>query len=186
MNKVLVTIAFGITAVAYLLYKINQKEQKLQPVTPREEPRQSVSNYPIPQVQRITEHYLVLVTSASQTYFLESLEAKIKNRQRIDVSDGEELYKVTQYLWLGYKPELLETKSGIDQYSVSKGEESGYDIRLVYIKLKQPDQGFHPNMNQLDRYDAFRKLAYLAESFEISTRLTIKASKVLKFYPVAA
>ena len=179
----IVLIAFAITAIGYFIYILNQPKQ--QQTTRGEEPRQSnpnppaapsistVQTPPIPTltVQKNTKQFLVLVVSHSQANFLESLKAK----GRIDSKDGESLYEVTKYLWLGSDSEFSKIKANLSQYSVSKGQESEYDIYLVYLELKQADEGFTPTVNQLDRYDAFRKLADLSVNLTISPRLQMEA-----------
>jgi hypothetical protein len=172
--KIIVLIAFGITAVGYWLYKINR--QRHQQTFGREEPRQYNPNPPSPivqspPIQRITKQFLVLVVSASQADFLESL----KSKGRINVNDGEELYEMTKYLWLGSETDFNQKRANINQYSISKGQESEYDIYLIYIELNQADEGLKSNVNQLDRYDAFRNLDNLAVSFSISPRLQMEA-----------
>jgi uncharacterized membrane protein YebE (DUF533 family) len=153
-----------------------QRQQQTQ--TPREELRQPYPNPPSPTVQapptqRITKQYLVLVVSASQADLLESLQTK----RRIDITDGEALYEITKYLWLGSETDFNQRIASIDQYSVSKGEESEYDIYLVYIELNQADERFKSNVDQVDRYDAFRNLADadLEVKFERSPRLQMEA-----------
>ena len=121
---------------------------------------------------------LVLVISASHADFLESL----KDKKHIDVSEGEQLYQITKYLWLGSETELSQKRPDINEYSVAQGAESEYNIYLVEIKLKQSDEGFKPNVNQLDRYDAFRKLADLAGDVKVSDRLKIEAYEKLGVY----
>jgi hypothetical protein len=154
-----------------------QRQQQTQ-TSPREELRQPYPNPPSPTVQapptqKITKQYLVLVVSASQADLLESLQTK----RRIDFSDGEALYEITKYLWLGSETDLNKRRASINQYSVSKGEESEYDIYLVYTELNQADERFKSNVDQVDRYDAFRNLADadLEVKFEISPRLQMEA-----------
>jgi len=177
----IVLIAFAITAIGYFIYILNQQKQQ---TTRREEPTQYNPNLPVhsistvetppiptPPVPIITKQFLVLVVSALQADFLESLKAK----GRIDSKDGESLYEITKYLWLGSESEFYKIKANLSQYSVSKGQESEYDIYLVYLELKQVDEGFTPTVNQLDRYDAFRKLADLSVNLTISPRLQMEA-----------
>ncbi|MEA5530050.1 hypothetical protein VB638_10705 [Dolichospermum sp. UHCC 0684] len=178
--KVIVIIAFVITAVGYWLYIINrQKEQTQQPQQPTRRPETRQNEYvftspspPVqtPPVQRIKQ-VLVLVISASQIDFLNSISAK----RQISFSEGEQLYELTKYLWTGSEIDYQQRISNINRYSVSQGEESEYDIHLVYIELKLTDSGFNPTVNQLDRYDAFRKLSDLAVDFKISPRLQMEA-----------
>lgn len=161
--KIIVLIAFVITAVGYWLYILDRQK----PIPP-------VYN---PPVQKITKQFVFLVISALQTYFLKLLEQK----GRIDISDGEEVYGITKYLWLGSETESQKLAND-NHYLVSKGEESEYDIYLVNIELKQTDKGFKPNVNQLDRYDAFRKLADLGVSLNVSPRLRMEAYGNMGFY----
>ncbi len=179
--KFIVLIAFGITAVAYCVYLLDQQKKKQ--INRREEPRQYNANPPSftvqsPPEQTITKQVLVLVVSASQADFIESMKAK----NRINVSDGEVLHEITKYLWLDSKNNFNKKTANINQYKVSKGEESEYDIYLVYIKLNQADKGFEPNVNQLDRYDAFRKLADLGVELEVSPRLQMEAYEDIDVY----
>jgi hypothetical protein len=163
---------------ALALYLNKQQEEESQK-------RKSVINPPspggeTPVVQENTKQssVLVLVISASQSEFLESL----KGKNHIDVSQGEQLYQITTYLWLGSETELSQKIHDISQYSVAKGAESEYNIYLVDIKLKQDDERFKPNVNQIDRYDAFRKLNDLAVEVKVSERLQIKAYEKLEVY----
>jgi hypothetical protein len=188
--KFIVLIAFAITAIGFFIYQLNQ--QKQQQTTRRDEPRQSNSNppapsistvqtppIPTPPVKIITKQFLVLVVSHLQADFLESLQAK----GRIDFKDGESLYEVTKYLWLGSETEYSKIKPNIREYSVAKGAESEYDIYLVSIELNQADEGFYSNVdNQLDRYDAFRKLADLVVNLTISDRLPMEAYENIGVY----
>lgn len=182
--------AGGAAAVAALCLKKQQEEQSQQP-THREEPSQynpnppgsSISTdqtppSPTPPVKIITKQFLVLVVSHLQADFLESLKAK----GRINVNEGETLYEITKYLWLGAETEYSKIKANISDYSVAKGAESEYDIYLVYIELNKADEGFKPKVNQLDRFDAFRKLADLPVNFTISDRLQMEAYENIGVY----
>jgi hypothetical protein len=177
----IVLIAFAITAIGSFIYILNQQKQE---TTRGEQPRQYNSNplastfstvqtpsNPTPSNPRITNQFLILVVSHLQADFLKSLQGK----ERIDFKDGESLYEITKYLWLGSETEYSQIKSNISEYSVPKGAESEYDIYLVYVELKEADEGFKSNVNQLDRYDAFRKLDDLALNFRISPRLQMEA-----------
>ncbi|MBR8833649.1 MAG: hypothetical protein DSM106950_06315 [Stigonema ocellatum SAG 48.90 = DSM 106950] len=175
----IVMLAFVVTAVGYCLYITNQPRQTQQP-TRKQEPKQYeyASNPPSPLVQTITKHFLVLVISASQSNFVGSLKAK----QRIDFNDGEALYKITKYLWIGSESALNQKKANLNNYLVETGGESEYDINLVYLELKQSDEGFKTNINQLDRYDAFRKLSDLVVNFSLSHRLQMEAYENFEVY----
>lgn len=186
--KFIVLIAFAITAIGYFIYRLNQPKQE---TTRGEEPRQynpnplapTVSTVQTPSILTpsipiITNQFLILVVSHSQADFLKSLQAK----ERIDFKDGESLYEITKYLWLGSETEYSKIKRNIKEYSVAQGAESEYDIYLVYIELNQADEGFNSNVDQLDRYDAFRKLADLSVNLTISPRLQMEAYGNIEVY----
>lgn len=176
--KIVVLIAFAFTAVSFWIYQFNQQGKQQQ--TRREEPIQTTPNAPYspPKIPKIAKQFLVLVISASQTDFLKL----IKDKRHIDLSESEGLYEVTKYLWLGSETEFFQKTANINQYLVSKGEETEYDIYLVYVELKQSNEGFKPNVNQLDRYDAFRELVNLAVSFQVSPRLKMEAYENIEVY----
>ncbi|MBE9234603.1 hypothetical protein IQ227_00770 [Anabaena aphanizomenioides LEGE 00250] len=177
--KIIVLIGFVIVAVCYWLYVINrQKEPQQETNIAEKRSPESVYNPPSPPVQRITKQFLVLVISASQIDFLNS----ILEKRHLDFSDGEQLYELTKYLWTGSEADYQTIQSKISPYQVSPGQESEYDIHLVSIEIKRIDPGFQPNVNQLDRYDAFRKLSDLKVDFQISPRLQMEAYENFEVY----
>lgn len=178
--QLIAMIAFGVTAVGYWLYIINRQKQQPQQQPSRQVPKQyaHTDNPSSSSVQVVTKKSLVLVISASHTDFIESLKAK----KTIDINDAERLYKVTNYLWLGSESGFNQKKANLKNYSVFPGKESEYDINLVYMELKQNDEGFKPKINQIDRYDAFRKLPGLVVSVEISPRLQMEAYENFEVY----
>ncbi|EGK90432.1 hypothetical protein [Microcoleus vaginatus] len=184
LGGALVGAAGGAAGGALAGAKFKQlKEEQSPQLTHREESRKFDPNppgsdtstvqtppIPTPPVKIITKQFLVLVVSHLQADFLKSLEAK----GRINVNEGEALYEITKYLWLGDESEFSQRKANLNRYLVSEGAESEYDIYLVSIELNKADEGFKPKVNQLDRYDAFRNLADLV-NFEISPRLQMEA-----------
>ncbi|HEY9299505.1 MAG TPA: hypothetical protein VIQ31_24705, partial [Phormidium sp.] len=98
---------------------------------PRRDPDPDPNETPIVPPPPKESSILVLVISASHADFLESL----KDKKHIDVSEGEQLYQITRYLWLGSETELSQKRPDINEYSVAKGAESEYNIYLVEIKL---------------------------------------------------
>lgn len=180
--KIIALIAFLITAVAYWIYKINhKKEQPQQPqqFTHRTEVKQhkSVSYVPSPLI-KITKQFLVLVIAAEQSDVINSIAAQ----RRIYFNDGEQLYELTKNLWLGSETDFNKIKSNANRYVVAEEEKSEYDIKLLYLQLKQSDQGFQSNVDQLERYDAFCKLSDLVVNFEISPRLQMEAYENFEVY----
>jgi hypothetical protein len=155
-----------------------QQEEESEQLISREKHRQFPQSviserYPTPNdsSQETASQFLVLVVTASKEDFIRSLEAK----KYLDLSDGEALYKVTRYLWLGSETEFSKREDNISQYEVLPVEKSEFDIYFVYIELEEADERFKPNVNSLDRYDAFRKLGDLSKSYKISPRLRMEA-----------
>jgi hypothetical protein len=179
--KFIVLIAFAITAICYFIYKLDKPKQKQtnpikETITSSNNPSFTVQNssdktLPQPPTSIITKQFLVLVVSHEQAGFLELLQAK----EPIDFKDGESLYEITKYLWVGSETEYSKIKANISDYSVAKGAESEYDIYLVSIELNQADKGFNSNVDKLDRYDAFHKLADFAVNVTVSPRLQMEA-----------
>lgn len=180
--KIIAIIAFIITAVGNWIYIINRKKQQAQQpqeLTHRTEVKQHeyVRNIPSPPI-KIIKQFLVLVIPAEQSDVINSIAAQ----SRIDFNHGEQLYEVTKSLWLGSETDFHKIKYNLNRYLVSEAKKSEYDIKLVYLELKQNDEGFQPNVNQLERYDAFRKLSDLVVDFEISPRLQMEAYENFEVY----
>lgn len=171
----LALIAFAITAIGYLTYVSNRPRQQL---THTEELKARTTDFSGTLLQKTSPQFLVLVIAADKATLIKS----IREKQHISYSDGEELYEITNYLWLGSESAFAQKISSIKDYLVSPGEESEYDIYLGYLKLKQSDEGFKPSVNQLDRYDAFRQLPDLILNFEFSPRLQMEAYSNFEIY----
>lgn len=167
-------VAFAVTAVGYVIYAINHSEHKL---TDKEEIKNYTSNFSDSLLQ-LHQRFLVLVIAAEKASLIQS----IKEKKRINYNDGEELYEITKYLWLGTESAFNKKIPNIQNYLVIPGKESEYDIYLVYLKIQQSDEGFKPSVNQLDRYDAFRQLPDLILNFEISPRLQMEAYSNFEVY----
>jgi hypothetical protein len=140
-------------------------------------PPQPVYNPPSPIVQKNTKHFLVLVLSVSNKYFLELLD----NQKIIEANNTNQLMKMTKFIWLASNNQHQQIELAFDKYSVSEIQESPDDIVLLYITLEKYHEGFKPNKNQLDRYDAFSSLTSITD-FHISPRLKMEALDVLEFY----
>lgn len=180
--NIIIFIAFVITVVGYYIYTLNKPKQQesttRQPdyrPTPSAEPSDQVSQLtstvspPSVPVQQITQKLLILVVSAAQ----ESIIDFIKAKRTIDYDDCKKLYDATQYLCQDNESNLGDKFAYINQFKAI--EKSEYDIYIVKIKLNQADKGFNKNVNQLDRYDAFRNLPNLAVDFQVSDRLQMEA-----------
>lgn len=167
-------IAFVITAVGYWLYVSNQPRQQ----STHTRTYENYSNINSIHIQKNNKQILVLAVSAEEADLIHSMKMK----EHINSDDGEKLYEITKYLWLGSENEFIQRESNNKSYLVTKNKELEFDTYFVYLKLKQSDEGFKPNVGQLARYDAFRNLANLKVSFEISPRLQMEAYRNFELY----
>ena len=106
---------------------------------------------------------------------------KLNHQITSDVSN--DIYPSIQALWIGNKAEFSHFKTWFSkEQEVQENEYSEYDVYLVKIELKQSDNGFIRNANQLDRFDAFRRLPDNTLKVYISPRLPSKAYANKDFY----
>lgn len=181
-TKLILIIAFGFTAVNYLLYLINQNNEGQVHQNTNESPSLNSSKVEemtssLPPVTVKNNQVLILVINVSKSKVVKELEAKGK----VDSKDCEMLYRATESLWLGDKTDLSsqlsQSFSANSKFAVSPSEESEYNIYLIKIELSEADEGFKANAGQLDRIDAFRRLADLSTNVEVSPRLKVEASE---------
>lgn len=172
MNEIILIIAFVVVAVIYLLYILKKQEQQNPRVREYGETDQILRLNPVPTK---TKQILILVVNVLKSEIIET----IKTKKQIEPDDCEKLYRTTEALWLGTEtdlsPKLAECFSENNQFMVSPGAESEYDIYLMQIELKNPDNGFKPTADQLDRIDAFRNLSDLSVDIKVSPRLRVDA-----------
>ena len=174
--KFILVLAFVATSVGYFLYLLNQqeKEKKEKGIT-----KNVSSSYTdqSPPIQQKVPQFLFLVINARKAEIVETL----KKQERIEQNDCETIYRATESLWLGSQNQnkinqkLSDCFSPSNQFIVPEGQESEYDVYLVQIKLKESDDGFKQNVDQLDRIDAFRKLTDLSLQVKVSPRLRVEA-----------
>lgn len=168
MTTFLVFLGFTITAVCYLIYVLDQKENRTS--VDDSSTRTLRTNLP-------KEQILVLVINVGKATVINNL----RNKTTLESSDGEQLCDATELLWVGSQEEFnsIFQKCFIsnNEFQVPEDQESEYDIYLVKIQLKQAEKGFLKDGNKIDRMDAFRNLANLAvaRSFEVSPRLKVEA-----------
>jgi hypothetical protein len=186
--KIIVFLAFIIVAVGYFIYILNKPKEQ-QPTTrqpdyqpPSQDPcfRVSQPTYtettPPAPIKPVVKNLLILVVPVSQQSIVES----IRTKGQIDYEDSETLYQVTQLLCQDTEPNLSHELASLDQFQVVEASE--YDIYLITIELNQADEGFNKNVNQLERYDAFRNLANLAKTIRVSPRLQMEAYEIFNVY----
>ncbi|MFP4297391.1 MAG: hypothetical protein ACLFT0_05995 [Spirulinaceae cyanobacterium] len=185
--KIIVILAFVITAVGNFLYLLKSPEEStFREVSSQRLKQNKNSNtafYSLPPITQKQENrkpkkeqVLTLVISASKSFFINSLHNKIN----IDLEDCEYLYEGTRYLYQVDQSEFkfLDTT----RFEVQPGTESEYDVYLVQLTLKQEDERFNPDVNQIERYDAFQNLPESVTDVKISPRLTMDAYSELDVY----
>lgn len=173
MNFILM-IAFVLTAtgLVYLLLKRQQNDKTY-------EHHQPLANTLYSPVQKSIKNNLLLVVSAAQG---ENVIKSLQEKGDINSIDGEALYEFTRYLCLGARSEFNERINDANNYLVSKGNETINDIYLVNIKVEQADERFQPDVNPIDRRDAFYNLSNLENGFTITPRLKMEAYKFFEVY----
>jgi hypothetical protein len=145
-------IALVLAAAGYAFYQLKRSHFDVQKEKPASE---------------ITRWILVLVINARQSHIINTL----KSGKIADVK-SDELYQVTQSLWLG--TEASFQSSELSKWFSEKpavSEDSEYDVYLVRAELSSDETGFHRNANQMDRIDAFRNLHSKCSKTIISSRL---------------
>lgn len=186
--RMVVLMAFVIVVVAYFYDKLSKSKQ-VKKSTQKIDETISPSLYPVlsrvstvsPSLAPIQTNFkiiLVLVVSATQTPLIDTLKAK----NNIDLNDCEKLYEATRYLCQDKETNLKFKWENLQEFIVQSGEESEYDIYLIKIHLYQSDKNFEKDVNQLDRYNAFRNLFNLAVNFEVSPRLYTRAYSYFNVY----
>ncbi|MBL1211613.1 hypothetical protein [Geminocystis sp. GBBB08] len=125
---------------------------------------------------------LILVIRASNI----SLIKNIKNKGKIEQSDCENLYQSTIYLNYENEDQFLEKWQKLTNekkfYISNEQEYSEGDIFLIKVKLNNTENRFNPNLDQIERYDAFMNLANLAIDVEVSERLDMEAYEKFNVY----
>jgi len=111
---------------------------------------------------------LVLLITAREEDFIQSLKSR-----KLELEDCEKLYRATRCLLLGSEKNLPERLQNYGKFKVeNEASNSEYDVYLVTIRLKEPNAGFTPDADQIERNRAFRTLAGL--NVEISDRLRVE------------
>ncbi|MTF40155.1 hypothetical protein [Cyanobacterium aponinum] len=188
--RIIVFIAFIITAVAYVIYLLNKTEEK-KPVNkpsnvlPSSKTTSSYgydsSNYTsVESTQtvrsKLVTNLLILVVSASEKLIVES----IKTKGKIDQEDGEKLYEITEFLCQDTETNLSAELANINQFKSTEASE--FDIYLIVIELNQAHEEFKKNVNQTDRFYTFRNLAKLTKKVEVFGPLEMEAYEPFNVY----
>ena len=147
--KIIVLIALGFTCVGLILFLLNRS-------TEQDNQERKVTNFQLSQ-----NKYLILVIGVDNVDFINSLS----QNNCPDYKICEELYKATEFLWIGSNDDL----SKFDELFSKKPEleyreKSEYDVYFVKFQLTTyNDLGFSSGVSSLKRIDAFRKLAEIGK-----------------------
>ncbi|WP_148288430.1 hypothetical protein [Prochlorothrix hollandica] len=180
--KIIVILAFIAVSISYTVWKLQKVKQRIE-----EQKKQSSSNsqgqnlqvtstiLQTPQnISTPKKYSLILAISASKEAVLPALYNAV-----ITQKDYKELYKATQSMRI-LETDQIRLQDQTSQFHVA--EVSEYDIYLVKLDLRQKDDRFGPDQDQMDRYDAFQNLPNLVTSIQISSRLTMDVCTFFKLY----
>ena len=134
------------------------------------------------QTNKAQKHILVLLIKSDR---YQDLIHSLKNNRFLRSEDSFKLYGATQGLWIGKKSEF--DKSQIKQKSELVESKSGntaseYDVHFVTIELDKDDSRFYPDVNPMDRRDAFIDLVKRSPQVTVSRRMSCKAYENTEFY----
>ena len=173
--KTIVFVAFILTGVGLLLYILNQKNGS-------SNIRYSIQkNTYSSNVKNVREKYILTLLIKSDRY--QDLIYSLKENSYLKPDDSLKLYGATQGLWIGAKNQFNETQ--IKQELINSNPvtaTSEYDVNFVTIELDEDDSRFYPDVNQMDRRDAFIELANKSPRITVSPRLSCKAYENTEFY----
>ena len=173
--KSVVFVAFVFTGIGVLLYLLNKNDNK-------NSIRANVrSNTYHEHTSALEEKYILALLIKSDRY--QKLIYSLKENNRLKPENSSKLYGATQGLWIGAKSKF--DKSQIKQELINSNPvtaTSEYDVHFVTIKLDEDDSRFYPDVNQMDRRDAFIELAKKSPQITVSPRLSCKAYEYTEFY----
>lgn len=160
-------IALAVAAVGWVIYLLKSKPK-------REEER---TRWPTstPAQRRV----LILVVNARHSEILTTL----RTNRVLNPSLAKPLYEATQALWFGTELEFNRSKLR-DWFDPARrvAQESEYDVYLVKISVTSDDAGFHRDVTQVERFDAFTRLAERGAPVEVSERLPSEAYGTTEVY----
>ncbi len=173
--KSILLIAFVLTGVGFLLFLLNKKE----PNKNSENANQSKA-YLADQPPVREKYILALLINSDRD---QELIFSLKKNNYLKPEHSCKLYGATQGLWIGTESTFNQSKikKEFNNYS-SDTTKSEYDVHFIKIELDGNDSRFNPNVNQMDRRDAFIELAKRSPKILVSSRLSCKAYEHTEFY----
>jgi len=180
--KIIVILAFLAVSTNYIVWQLQQSKQRVE-----EQKKQSSSNSQGQNLQASStilqtpqnistpkKYSLILAISASKEAILPALYNAV-----ITQKNYKELYQATQSLRI-LETDQIRLQDQTSQFYVTEASE--YDVYLVKLDLRQKDDRFGPDQDQMDRYDAFQNLPNLVTSMQISSRLTMDVCTSFNLY----
>jgi hypothetical protein len=185
--KLIILLAFIITAVGLLLYILNNKQKETTDLEAPEnfnqadiQQNQTSKVDPIAVQPKPVQKSLILVIPATKYHLIESLI----NNQTVILNEQycSNLYDATRYLCLDSSEKLSRQLSSINkELFVKQGEESASDIYFVKIdNINAKEQGFQPNANKNVKTNAFYRLVNLQAM--VTPRYRIEAYQPFNVY----
>jgi hypothetical protein len=178
-TKSIIFIAFIFTGIGFLFYWLNRKDKNnnLQSNIGFNTNPNTYNNH-----QTLTkEKYILALLIKSDRY--QELIHSLKNNNFWQTEEISKVYGATQGLWIGSKSKFDNSQikqSLINCNPVSSTSE--YDVHFVTIELDSNDSRFYPNVNPMDRRDAFIELEKRSPQIAVSPRLSCKAYENTEFY----
>ena len=179
--KSVIFVAFIFTGIGLLLYLLKRKNNNTNSLI-------TLNGYSenIQYIQNKSEKYILvlLINSDRNSKLIDSLD----NSKYLDLEHGQQLYDATKYLWKSTKTQFedSEMKKWFKSDSlVDHISESEYDVNFIKIELGSNDSRFNPDVNPMDRRDAFIELSKLGKrspQITVSPRLSCKAYENTEFY----
>lgn len=131
-------------------------------------------------INKSQKHILALLIKSDR---YQELIHSLKDNRFLQSKDSSKLYGATQGLWIGAKSKF--DKSRIKQELINchpVSTTSEYDVHFVTIELDGDDYRFYPDVNPMDRRDAFIELGNKSPRITVSPRLSCKAYENTEFY----
>ena len=173
--KSVLFIAFVLTGVGLLLYLLNKKGSNLNLKS-----QSQTANYSNCVPPSREKHILALLIKSDRYQDLIHL---LKNNSYLQPEDSSKLYGATQGLWIGVKSKFDNSKIKQELNNCNPvTTTSEYDVHFVTITLNENDSRFHPDVNPMDRRDAFIELGKRSPQVTVSPRLSCKAYENTEFY----
>ncbi len=173
--KSIVLIAFVLTGIGVLLFLLNKKENGSNSRYSNHRLNNAVAYQPLRE-----KHILVMLIKSDR---YQELIHSLKNVNHLQPEDSSKLYGATQGLWIGSKSKFDNSQIKRELINCKPvPSTSEYDVHFATIELDKDDYRFYPDVNPMDRRDAFMELGNKSLQITVSSRLPCKAYENTEFY----